>query len=661
MMAILLALVLQADLQAGAARIDITPEKLPVLVNGGFLSRSCNTVKSPLHARSLCLTDGKVTLAIVVVDSCMVPRPVADKAKALAREKTGIPADRMLVAATHTHTAPSAMGALGTAPDTAYVPFLVKKIAEAIASAHARLEPAEIGIVVPQAPDHTALRRWVRRPDRVDLDPFGNRTVRATMHAASNWDNVTGPSGPEDPDLSLVSVRRRGGRPLAVLGNYSMHYFGTSPLSDDYFGLFSEGLKKRLAPDGDFVGMLSHGCSGDAWRRDYQKPTGERRDNIPMEQYTDELLDIAVGALENVKYRSDVTLAMAEARPTLNYRVPDAQRLEWAKRIVAEMGDRPPKTRPEVYAREQVILHERGSTEVVLQAVRIGGFALATTPTETYALTGLKIKAQSPLQPTVVFDLTNGGDGYIPPPEQHPLGGYNTWAARSAGLEVRAEPKMTETLLQLLEQVSGKPRRVPTPPKATAIMAAKPAAFWRLDDFAGRRAVDGSGHDRDGLYEDGVVFYLEGATPGSRAAHFAGGRMEARVALGKDYSVSLHFWNGMPDGAREIAGWMFGRRPGEELGLAGTGELRFGGLKGTSKVPRWTWAHVVLVREGIAVRLYLDGKLEAEGKVPSSRGDRLFVGGRFDGTDNWEGRLDDVAVFDRALGPEDVARLAGSK
>ena len=114
--------------------------------------------------------------------------------------------------------------------------------------------------------------------------------------------------------LGKVSIRRRDGRPLAVLGNYSLHYFSTAPLSADYFGLFSEGLKKRLAPDGDFVGMLSHGCSGDTWRRDYAKPQGERRDKISMEQYTDELLDIAVNALKGVEHRSQATLAMAESR-----------------------------------------------------------------------------------------------------------------------------------------------------------------------------------------------------------------------------------------------------------------------------------------------------------------------------------------------------------
>ena len=117
----------------------------------------------------------------------------------------------------------------------------------------------------------------------------------------------------------------------------------------------------------------------------------------------------------------------------LDYRVPDAQRLEWAKRIVEGYGDRLPETQLEVYAREQLILHERQYTEIVVQAIRIGDIGITTTPNETYALTGLKFKLQSPLTKTMVIELANGGDGYIPPPEQHHLGGYNTWPARSSG------------------------------------------------------------------------------------------------------------------------------------------------------------------------------------------------------------------------------------
>ena len=42
-------------------------------------------------------------------------------------------------------------------------------------------------------------------------------------------------------------------------------------------------------------------------------------------------------------------------------------------------------------------LHEDPERELKLQAIRIGELGIAAIPNEVFALTGLKIKAQSPL------------------------------------------------------------------------------------------------------------------------------------------------------------------------------------------------------------------------------------------------------------------------
>ncbi|MBT7910389.1 MAG: hypothetical protein HN607_07635, partial [Verrucomicrobia bacterium] len=98
-----------AELRAGAAKVDVTPLVLPVIRNGGFIEASDNKVVDPLHARCLVLDDRVTRLAIVVVDSCMLPRELCDEAKRLASDKTGIPLDRILISATHWHSAPSSM------------------------------------------------------------------------------------------------------------------------------------------------------------------------------------------------------------------------------------------------------------------------------------------------------------------------------------------------------------------------------------------------------------------------------------------------------------------------------------------------------------------------------------------------------------------------
>jgi len=131
-------------LRAGASAIDVSPSSFPVLINGGFLQNTTTKVNDSLFAKCLVLDDGTTRLAIVIVDSCMIPRELLDRAKEMAREKTGIATNRMLIAATHTHSAPAAMGALGCPADAAYVALLPDRIAEAIARAAANLAPARL-------------------------------------------------------------------------------------------------------------------------------------------------------------------------------------------------------------------------------------------------------------------------------------------------------------------------------------------------------------------------------------------------------------------------------------------------------------------------------------------------------------------------------------
>ena len=677
-----------AELRAGAAIVDITPQQLPVLVNGGMLSRSANEIKTHVNARAIVVDDGKERLGIVVVDSCMLPKFLLDEAKNLAAEKTKIKADRILISATHTHTAPSSFGCLGTEPDPAYVPFLRQRLAAALIEAEKKLQPARVGWGVAKAEQFTALRRWVRRPDRLADDPFGNPTVRANMHAATNPDDVTGQSGPEDPDLSMIVFQATDGTPIAALANFSMHYFSDRAISADYFGLFCDGLQqyvKQRHPGSEMVGIMSHGCSGDVWRRDYM--TWKSGESPTIEGYTQGLLAIAKTVFESVEFQEDASLAMAESRIPMKYRVPNRQLLDWSQRIVDAMESDTPKDRLEVYAREQVLLDQMQSTEIVVQAIRLGDIVIASTPNETYALTGLKLKAQSPFPKTMVIELANGADGYIPPPEQHLLGGYNTWAARSAGLEVTAEPRIVATAVNLLETVTQKPRRQPretTGQAADRLLAAKPVAYYRFAETEAPVLVDQSGNHHNGVYEPGVCFYLPGpdarnsnnpehqyTSPGNvnRCAHFAGGRARTRLAsLTDSYCISMAFWNGMPNEARATTGWLLSHdyphaisQSGKHLGISGTSsDAKPGRLMlqqgisapvlGKTEIRRWEWNHLLLVKDGKRLRVYLNENPEPEIDVAiAPSGNRqvgtYFIGGRSDNESNFEGRIDEVAFF----------------
>jgi hypothetical protein len=61
----------------------------------------------------------------------------------------------------------------------------------------------------------------------------------------------------------------------------------------------------------------------------------------------------------------------------------------------------------------------------------------------------LAIKQQSPFKQTFTIELANGCNDYLPTPEQHKLGGYETWRARSSYLETEAAPRIFNILMAL--------------------------------------------------------------------------------------------------------------------------------------------------------------------------------------------------------------------
>lgn len=442
--------------RAGAFAIDITPLEFPVLVNGGVRERVANQVHDPLHARCLVLDDSTVQLAIVVVDSCMVPRSLADEAKAMAAKDTGIPSERILISATHTHSAPSLCGCLGTDCDERYAMWLPGKIAEGIRNARKNLQPARVGWAVGRDEKNVYCRRFLMKPGTALTNQYSDkRDDRAQMNPGHNNANAIRRTGPGDPDVTILSVQTRDGRPLALLGNYSTHYAGSPALSADYFAVFASEIGRLIGVKGDqprFVGIMSNGTSGDANCSNFMRQGRRKYDYLSVGR---DVAQAAFEAYKTIKYYGWVPLEMCERRLVLDVRLPTKEEIAKAREFMKTFADRKPRNWEEVYARETVELAKMGPTrELKLQAIRIGDLGIAAIPCEVYGSTGLAIKAASPLETTMNISLANGCEGYIAPPEQHKLGGYTTWRARTSCLEELAEPKIKATVVGLLVEVA---------------------------------------------------------------------------------------------------------------------------------------------------------------------------------------------------------------
>jgi len=436
-------------LRAGAAIADVTPA-LGVSLSGPISKRGpAQRIVTPLDARALVLDNGRERIAFVVCDCTIIYRDVVDKAKRLVRERSGLPPERFVIASTHSHAAPR-VGLSTSELDLQYYDLFCRGIADAVETAIENLAPAKVGWGVGSKPDFVRCRRELLEPGTLALNPFGEQKDRAVMRGGNQ---VTRPAGPADPQVGVLSVQHADGRPLAVLASYPVHYVTGDKRGDvtaDYWGHFADRLATLMKTDkGDppFVGIMARSPGGDIapYRGGYEG----------MKELGNALAEEALRVCRQIDYRDHAPLGVRQSTIEVDVRRPDAERIEWANAVLAGTWKGKGLRNSKVYAQQTLELAQFPATvPVCLQAFRIGELGITTVPCELFASTGLAIRKDSPLRPYFNIDMANGFWCYLPPPEQHRLGGYTTWAATSSCFEVDAEPKIRRELLRLLREVA---------------------------------------------------------------------------------------------------------------------------------------------------------------------------------------------------------------
>jgi neutral ceramidase len=449
--------------RAGAAKTCITPP-LGITINGGVGPGTARHIHDDLYVRALVMDDGATRLAIAVVDTCLVDRPVFDEAKRLVEQHTGIPPAYVMMSATHTHSAGSVCGAHLSPADPGYRAWLPGRISDAVRCALNNLAPAQAACAAGSVPGQVFCRRLLIKPGVIYTNQLGFTNELAKM----NWDSphpADGePAGPTDPELFVLSIRSADGKPLALLANYSLHYVGDvgpGHVSADYFGVFAGRIEQLLGAEGQdppFVGILCNGTSGDI---NNVNPRIRRSAAPPYTQIRKVAEEVALEALRvtrDLKYQRELTLAARFSECVVATRRPGPAELAAARALV---GNRPLEKLSgwaDNYAREQLLLAEwQAEVSLPIQVFRIGNLAVAGWPGEIFAASGLALKQLSPIQPLFNVGLANGWYGYIPPPDQIQNGAYETWRMRTSPLETNAIPKMTTSFVRLLESLKASP------------------------------------------------------------------------------------------------------------------------------------------------------------------------------------------------------------
>ena len=451
-------------LKVGAACVDVTPTVFPIQLRSG----KSNYVHDPLHVRAVAFQRGQGRAVICLIDAIGIGRDMSDLAKARAAEKTGWKPEEMLICATHTHSAPK--GGEGTPGKEAYEQLKREKLEEAIVKAIQALQPARVGFGSDEEPSEVRNRRWFLKEGTMPPNPLGEEDQVKTN---ANRNHLVKPAGPVDPELCVIDVRTTRHKPIALIANYALHYVGGIPkvkeedgrlagmASADYFGEFSRVMPYRIGgsnPPVDFVALMTNGASGDINNLVF---TGTRAPRSPFEQariVASKTADTAWRAVKKIEnYDDKPIVAVLQREVDLPYRKPAKREIILAKSLLKKNS----KERNDINKRTTSVANrvieysgsDHPETEpILIQAVRIGEQAIVSMPFEVLVEIGLEIKRKSAFERTFLIGLANGSYGYLPPPNQHKLGGYETWLGTSR-FQTQSSEILIEQLLSMLGEL----------------------------------------------------------------------------------------------------------------------------------------------------------------------------------------------------------------
>jgi hypothetical protein len=419
-----------AELRVGAGAVKITPPPGAPMA-GYYYNRAADGVHDDLWAKAIVLDLDGVRAALVACDISGLPRPIIDEARREIARDPGIPADRVMISATHTHTGPVVLSGstrynlegemlrIGRQ----YAADLPKLIAEAVRKATSALAPARVSAGRGREDSLTFNRRFYMKNGTVGWNP-GKLNP-----------NIVRPAGPIDPDVPVVSFDTPKGDAVAVHVNYALHLdtVGGTQYSADYPHTLSRLLGE--ARGRDMLTLFTIGCAGNlnhidvAWA-DKQKGHGEAARIGTV---------LAAEALKTMKRLDALPAGFLRARSAM-LKLPlaevRAEDLAWARTITPTFGtDKAAPFMDLVRAFKFVDVAERKGApiEAEVQVIALGDqLAWVGLPGEIFTELGLAIKTASPFRYTVVSELANGSIGYVPNRKAYPEGAYEAESSRCA-------------------------------------------------------------------------------------------------------------------------------------------------------------------------------------------------------------------------------------
>ncbi len=428
-----------AELYVGGASVDITPDR-PVALWGQMHTRIANGVESPLTATVLAFesrNEGKrVELSILVAsDLVMIPTEVLEKVRAqVAAQIVDFPVQKIVLSATHTHTAPVLIEGVydiprdGVMQPNEYVDFFAKRVADGIVSAWNTRQPGKVGWGMGHA---------VLAQNRRAVYDDGT----AVMYGQTDGSNFHMIEGYEDHGVEVLCFWGQDGKLIATAINVAcpaQEVEGRNAINADFWHHVRQSLRAEFGSGLHVLGWT--GAAGDQsphlmFRKAAEERMMKLRGLDRLQEISRRLVAAWKEAYEGARQEmhSDVPLRHQVEVLELPRRVVHKREWELAKAKIAELATQ---------QGNQTLIHwhggvvkryekqQAGTTEpysMELHVVRLGDIAIATNPFELYTDYGIQIKARSPALQTFIIQLAGPGS-YLPSQRAVLGGGYSAIA-----------------------------------------------------------------------------------------------------------------------------------------------------------------------------------------------------------------------------------------
>ena len=443
-------------LSIGWATRDITPS-LPVALCGQFHVRVASSVLDPLSLTAWALSAGEDALIWISCDLVGLPQNFHDCCREmLAKELPGFDPAKLIISATHTHTAPYLDGMWhdGVIPTDVLQPSAYfQQVARAAVDAAAEAWHSRSAGKISYGHGYAVCAHQRRMTYFHELSlphVVGEKTeANAAMYGATATPEFKGFEGYVDHRIDFIFTFDPEGKPTGVVAALPCPAQATEWLSEvsaDFWHEVRQYLRKRF---GDGFHLLPLCCAaGDlAPRQQLQQKEEERMLKLGGRSNRQAIADRITAAMEEVLgwSRSEMLDEAVFLHQTGDLSV--APRLIAKDEYLAvksgleSLRVSPPENSPrgvsvkqaKIYRAEQ-ILHryenQKAGSRIPIEqhVIRIGEIALCTCPQELFLNYALRIQARSAALATMVIQLTGRGvnpNGYLPTAEAEKGGGYS--------------------------------------------------------------------------------------------------------------------------------------------------------------------------------------------------------------------------------------------